>query len=367
MRLIKCPACHNDVSDEARSCPKCGQPVSEEIRDPRVTEAGKELRRSSGKRALIVVAIIAAIVIFFAWMSNQTGSSSGGNSGGNASKQGSPTTAQPQVSAVSSASPAAPTRSAHNYTYEKGSVYGYQPQLSQNQINSGAASAPLVMVRYLGEHHGVYRAEIVDVANTSILSCSSPCGYITERDYYYNPYLGSQLVGKEVIPAGSTLAAAIMQDALNGQLRVYGARRRAAEARREARQRAARAAWLSAQARRGPYVTTAVALYAAYSRNHHSTLHVIDGRRVQVRGTVVGMSGAMGGSPGEMVLDLRTTGSEPYNNPNSLELEFLPSQYGPIQGVHAGQPVTALCQRVDFPFAGNPTGERCRLLKPGEQ
>lgn len=27
MALIKCPACQNEVSDQAISCPKCGQPL----------------------------------------------------------------------------------------------------------------------------------------------------------------------------------------------------------------------------------------------------------------------------------------------------------------------------------------------------
>lgn len=351
MKLIQCPACHNDVSDEAKSCPRCGHPVSEEIRDSRATEeiARSELRRSSGQRALIVVAIIAAIVIFFAWLSTQTGSSSGSNSGENASKQGSPTTAQTQVSAAASASPAAPTLPTHNYTYEKGSVYGYQPQLSQNQINSGAASAPLVMVRYLGEHQGVYRAAIVDVADTSILSCSSPCSYITERDYYNNPYFGSQLVDKEIIPAGSTLAAAIMQDAMNGQLRVYGARRRAIQQKQEA----ARAAWLAEQKRRPPYVITAVALYAASGES--AVQRKIAGRRLQITGI------AIGEDPTASALFLRggpTSGGIRRN----VWLTVSDSDLGAVDKTGWGKSVTVLCQSIDFSL-GYPVGNKCRLQK----
>jgi RNA polymerase subunit RPABC4/transcription elongation factor Spt4 len=87
MRLIKCPACHNDVSDEAQSCPRCGQPVTEEMKDPRLTAEidRSELKKSSGKRALVTLGILAAIFMYFAWVSSGTGSSSGNNSGGAAS------------------------------------------------------------------------------------------------------------------------------------------------------------------------------------------------------------------------------------------------------------------------------------------
>ena len=115
----------------------------------------------------------------------------------------------------------APILPAHYYTYEKNGEYGYEQQLSQKQIDAGIASAPLIMVRYLGQRQGVYRAEILSGATTAILSCSSPCDYITQRDYYYNPYVGSQLINTEVIPAGSTVAAAIMHDAMNGRLIPY--------------------------------------------------------------------------------------------------------------------------------------------------
>ena len=54
MRLVKCPACHNDVSDEAQSCPKCGQPLTEEIK-----------RQPSEKREWrIALGVVAAIVVF---------------------------------------------------------------------------------------------------------------------------------------------------------------------------------------------------------------------------------------------------------------------------------------------------------------
>jgi hypothetical protein len=341
MRLIKCPACDNDISDEAQSCPKCGQPVTEKMRNSGVTQdiARRELRRSSGQRALIVVAIIAAAVIFFAWMSTQTGSSSGGDSGGNASKQGSPTTAQTQASTA----PAAPILPSHNYRYEKDGEYGYESELSQDQIEAGVASAPMLMVRYLGQRRGRYRAEIVSGASTSVLSCSSPCSYITARDYYHNPYSGSELIDKEVIPAGNTVAASIMQDAMNGQLRVYGARRRAAHAR-----------WLAAQARRPPYVTTAVAFIAANERSEHTTKRAVEGRRVQVSGIVTqkGIVTSKGVVP-QTTLWLSAS-------PN-LILNFLNSEHAMIAHVHRGQSVTALCQSMDW-FMGEPEGEKCWLL-----
>ena len=117
--------------------------------------------------------------------------------------------------------------------YEKGGEYGYEQQLSQNQIDAGQASASLVIVRYLGnKRRGVYQAEILNGYFTVVLSCPSPCHFITMREYYRDLYgtpfqrnMSTQLIRKEVVPAtNGMLATLIMQDAMNGQLRIYGTR-----------------------------------------------------------------------------------------------------------------------------------------------
>ncbi len=126
------------------------------------------------------------------------------------------------------ASPPPPSVPTHYYSYEKDGEYGYETQLSQTQIDRGIASAPLIMVRYMGELRGVYRAqivtgspEIVSGPITVVISCSSPCNYITTHEYYFNSYGGAALIDKEVMPAGTTVSAAILHDAMSGQLKVY--------------------------------------------------------------------------------------------------------------------------------------------------
>jgi hypothetical protein len=95
-----------------------------------------------------------------------------------------------------------PPPPAHNYVYVKDGEYGYQPEISQDQLNAGQASAALVMVRYLGEHQGVYRVEVVEGgAYGGTLSCASPCSYVTVKEYDYD----GELVDREIAPAGSTI------------------------------------------------------------------------------------------------------------------------------------------------------------------
>ena len=35
MAIIKCPACHRDVSSSAKACPNCGEPIDKTLRCPR--------------------------------------------------------------------------------------------------------------------------------------------------------------------------------------------------------------------------------------------------------------------------------------------------------------------------------------------
>lgn len=275
-----------------------------------------------------------------------------------------PTSAQSSSGSGSSAQTVANALppSSHNYVYEKDGEYGYQPQLSQDQINAGDASRPLVMFRYLGKSRGVYRAQSSTGPFTGVLSCSAPCDYITVVTHYAD----GEIADRQVMPGDdNSIAAEVMQDAMNGQLRVYGAARRAAQARWEAQRRAARAAWLAAQAHRGPYVTTAVAIDAAFRRDRNATLHVLDGRLLKVSGIVASKSASLvpeGDCCDSVELYLRD-GPDPFNY---VRLDFQPSQYGAIQGVHAGQHVTALCKSLDLNFPGA-TPEGCRLLKARAQ
>lgn len=114
-----------------------------------------------------------------------------------------------------------PSPPTHNYVYEKDGVYGYRQQLSQDDINAGTASKPLLMIRYLGEKDTVYRVVIDDGSGVEgVLSCKSPCNFITAETVE-----NEQVVGTAVAPAAGTIAGDVMQDAINGYLKVYGIRK----------------------------------------------------------------------------------------------------------------------------------------------
>ncbi|HEY1772524.1 MAG TPA: hypothetical protein VGH91_04960 [Gammaproteobacteria bacterium] len=116
--------------------------------------------------------------------------------------------------------PAAPLPD-HNYVYEKNGMYGYQQELSQDDVNSGTAAKPLMMIRYLGVKNGVYRAMLLDESDTpgasNIISCSSPCAYMTLETVY-----GGQVLSKQTVPTSGTMGGGILSDAMNNKLQVYG-------------------------------------------------------------------------------------------------------------------------------------------------
>lgn len=327
MALITCPACGSDVSSDAPACPKCGHPIA---------FANKNSQKSHITDWVIVVVVLATVFGLVSYLP----SSSGVNSHGGATVA----IKHKKVSATPRASAPPPSTPVHYYSYEKDGEYGYEQPLSQNQIDAGMASAPLVMIRYLGKLRGVYRFEVVEGRVTEVFSCSLPCRYITQRNYYYNPYIGSQFINKETFPAGNTIAAAVMYDAMNGQLRVYGARRHAAYV-----------AWLAAQQRRPPYVTTAVQFMKSATYNRDAFKRTLKGRRVQVSG-IVAQVAVSTGSVSETVVWLKSS--------PELILNFLHSEDAMIRSLHRGQSITALCPVMHDWFIGYPDGKDCKLLVP---
>lgn len=119
-------------------------------------------------------------------------------------------------------SPEPAPRPAHNYVYVgDDGQYGYQQELSSNDQQAGVAQKPLVMVRYLGEKNGSYRA-IADMGGgaTVLVTCKEPCAYMEVLTYSYGTP-----VDKSVIPTSGTLGGGILADAMAGRLQVYGARK----------------------------------------------------------------------------------------------------------------------------------------------
>ncbi|MDD6651936.1 MAG: hypothetical protein PUE49_07050 [Eggerthellales bacterium] len=56
MTLIKCPECHNDVSDRAGICPVCGFPIAK-------AETDEPSARSKTIAAALVLAVLFAVCI----------------------------------------------------------------------------------------------------------------------------------------------------------------------------------------------------------------------------------------------------------------------------------------------------------------
>lgn len=127
----------------------------------------------------------------------------------------------------------------HNYVYERRArngryTYGYARQVSARQAADGVGAEPLIMVLYLGEHHGEYQVlasqDRSGASGVLKLSCSGRCAYIKIVTYVADSGCyggtvtvcqgGDAIVNSEIVPAGDTVAAAIMQDARRGMLRV---------------------------------------------------------------------------------------------------------------------------------------------------
>lgn len=110
-------------------------------------------------------------------------------------------------------------RPSHYYATEDDGEYGYTQELSENDKRSGMASAPLVMIRYLGEQGGIYRIAVPgDGGVQNIISCANPCEFMKSTVVW-----NGQVIKHITVPAGTTIAAAAFQDAANGQLKPYGA------------------------------------------------------------------------------------------------------------------------------------------------
>lgn len=100
----------------------------------------------------------------------------------------------------------------HYYSLEDAGEYGYEQGLSEDDIKSGTATKPLIMVRYLGNVDGTYSVQSNEGAVRLVSSCEAPCDFVKSR-----AYLGDTLVKTMTIPnaEGSILWEA-MEDAMNG-------------------------------------------------------------------------------------------------------------------------------------------------------
>lgn len=104
----------------------------------------------------------------------------------------------------------------HNYTLSKGNgIYGYQQAISESEREQGQATAPLVMIRYLGVIDGRYTFMELDASGSVRYSCKAPCDFVDATAYSMG-YAGPL----QVIPtAPGSILAAVVEDARNGRLK----------------------------------------------------------------------------------------------------------------------------------------------------
>lgn len=83
----------------------------------------------------------------------------------------------PAALPVPAAMPAPPP---HQYAMEQDGTYGYEPTLSEDDVRSGKATKPLVMMRYVGRRDGTYVLLLIDPDNENYatrVTCQAPCNF----------------------------------------------------------------------------------------------------------------------------------------------------------------------------------------------
>lgn len=119
-------------------------------------------------------------------------------------------------------SPTPKPQPAHNYAMKDGMQYGYTRALSDVERQAGQVGNQLVMAYYAGERGGKYQAHIMDGVTVQAIECEKPCEYAKIMTYIDNPLLKDQIKVERMKAAPGTIAWLIMDDAMNGRLRVYG-------------------------------------------------------------------------------------------------------------------------------------------------
>ncbi|MFM0569130.1 hypothetical protein PQQ88_12455 [Paraburkholderia caledonica] len=119
--------------------------------------------------------------------------------------------------------PPKPLPPAHNYALEQDGEYGYQPAVSDEERNRGVTTKPLIMVRYRGEKKGMYVLEETDESGAVFrMECQELCQYVKTR-----VIVGGQVLKTATVPnAPESLMHAVFEDAVNGQLQTYPAKRK---------------------------------------------------------------------------------------------------------------------------------------------
>lgn len=117
--------------------------------------------------------------------------------------------------------PSPPPPPPHNYAMEQDGTYGYEPALSEDDIRSGRAVKPLVMMRYVGMREGSYVILVLDQDNKNVatrMACQAPCNFATTQ-----LMAGTTVLKTETIRVThNSLAGGMFEDAMSGVLKPYG-------------------------------------------------------------------------------------------------------------------------------------------------
>lgn len=114
-----------------------------------------------------------------------------------------------------------PPPPSHQYVMEQDGTYGYEPALSEDDVRSGKAAKPLVMMRYVGLRDGTYVLLMLDPDNendATRVTCQAPCNFAKVQIMSGTMVLRTETI--RVVP--NSLIGAMLEDALSGQLRPYG-------------------------------------------------------------------------------------------------------------------------------------------------
>ncbi|WP_290645703.1 hypothetical protein [Aquabacterium sp.] len=202
MALIKCHECGHDVSTEATACPNCGAKP-----------------KKSGVSLFHIVSgtiILGLVLLLFASKKHQSETSE-------ATTQ---TTASAQAeSPASEPDFKFPDPPKHRYAMRKGDEYGYERDLSQEDISKGTKATALIMVRLIQADHGSYRLVSTDGPVQTMISCEEPCEFMTVSMMLPGITNKSQTLRADP----NTIGGAMLQDARNGLLELAGQAKRPAQ------------------------------------------------------------------------------------------------------------------------------------------
>ena len=194
MALVKCAECAHDVSTTAQACPNCGS------KPPRV--AG---RFTPADKWLMLLAVLGALTV--AWL---------GQSKARPAEQAA---ALPDLTSNSGTPdpPPTPAPPSHNYVYQDGIEYGYQPALTKEDRDAGTLSKPLQMIAFNRfDAQGIYWFKARSIlGGVDTFTCQEPCDVMKITSQGPGDYF--RQVSMPIVP-GSILAA-VMQDARNGYLK----------------------------------------------------------------------------------------------------------------------------------------------------